>query len=95
MSPIEFTVNQLRIASEYNPPQEKVRLSSNDIDEKMMSEILDILKNEDGLTRAEIAEVMGRNEFTIRARLQELARQERVVMCMQAHNKPAIYKIKK
>jgi len=96
MSPIQFTLNQLLLAAQYKP--EVVMDASEKVNarrEELKKEILHFLKTNDGANALQVAEHFNKSQYSIRDRLQELAREEKVILCMQAHNKPAIYKVKR
>lgn len=96
-TPMEFTVEQLLLAGEWQPEMDNNRgkIYTKDVSEKMKDDIFRYLVERNGCTASQCAINFKRGVNTIKHYLQELSREDRVVMRMNLHNKPATYVAKR
>jgi transcription initiation factor IIE alpha subunit len=97
MDAIQFTLRQLLTHSVHNteekPTGKRITVLTKRKEEAKNKVILFLQKN-GGATNDECAEYLGNSPFSVRNYLQALVNENRAIMQMQPHNKPAIYKAK-
>lgn len=91
MDAMQFTLKQLLIASEWKLDLKEERRYTSEVADRIKEELIEFLIENNGATASQCGTKFHRGMLTMKKYLQELAREDKVIMRMNLHNKPATY----